>query len=422
MNPRNHADSFKNLKVAIVHYWFVRQRGGERVVEAIADLFPQAEIFAVVANPNAISTRLQTRGIHTSFLQKIPGSIRWHRYFVPLYPFVLEQFDFSDYDLVISSESGPAKGVITGTNTLHICYCHTPMRYLWDAYHAYRSSSGFGWLTKPFFSLAAHYLRLWDTASASRVDHFVANSETVAARIRKHYRRDATVIFPPVSTRKCKLGNSVGEHYLVVSYLADYKRVDLAIEACNRLKRKLRIIGEGEQLRHLRSIAGSTIEFLGAVSDDQVRQELSQCRALLFPGEEDFGIVPVEAMASGRPVIAFAKGGATETIVGASSRNSPECSTGIFFHQQTPEALIEAIRKFESVDKRFVPTFVRSHAEKFDLERFNFEFGSYIDARLTEFRDSHALNLSQRQSAQGSNYSTFPPRPELDAQEVSASK
>jgi glycosyltransferase involved in cell wall biosynthesis len=375
----------RTLRVAIVHYWFVRRRGGERVVETIASLFPGADLYFVVADPGQFPDSLRNRTIRTSFVQNLPGSLRWHRHFIPLYPLALEQFDFSGYDLVFSSESGPAKGIVTGARTCHICYCHSPMRYLWDYYHRYRNSSGFGRITRLIFSAAAHYLRVWDLASASRVDYFVANSETTAARIRKHYRRVAEVIFPPVDAHRTQVPVEARDHYLVVSHLADYKRVDLAIEACLALGRRLRIVGDGEQYHRLKRLARGNVEFLGSLPDDEVRMEYGSCRALLFPGEEDFGMVPVEAMAAGRPVIAFGRGGATESVIGMGHGCPPEHSTGLFFGEQTVASLEDAIQRFEAVEQRFRPEFIRRHAERFGAAQFGERLLAFAAAAFAEF-------------------------------------
>jgi glycosyltransferase involved in cell wall biosynthesis len=377
------------MRVAIVHYWLVNRRGGERVVEALCELFPQADLFALVADRKTLSSELQKHRLTTSFLQKLPGSRKWHRHMLPLYPLAVEQLDLRGYDLVISSESGPAKGVLTGPETCHICYCHTPMRYLWNMYHEYLSGSGLGSLGKLAFGLTAHYLRLWDQASAARVDHFVANSHTVAARIRKYYRRDAEVIYPPVDVIGGQAAGHTESYYLVVGQLANYKRIDLAIAACNNLARELRVVGVGEEYQRLRRIAGGTVRFLGTISDEEVRKQYAQCRALLFPGEEDFGIVPVEAQASGRPVIALGKGGAMETVVGmdGDEPTRPEQSTGVFFEEPTASALVEAIRKFEAVEHRFSPCFIRDHAEQFDKQHFLNKMGTFVAEKIEEYRE-----------------------------------
>jgi glycosyltransferase involved in cell wall biosynthesis len=376
-----------------VHYWFVSRRGGERVVEAFCELFPQADLFALVADRKTLSPELQKHKLTTSFLQKLPGGRRWHRHMLPVYPLAVEQFDLRGYDLVISSESGPAKGVLTGPETCHICYCHTPMRYIWNFYQEYKNRSGLGPVGKLVFGLTAHYARLWDQASAARVDYFAANSYHVAARIRKYYRREADVIYPPVDVSGAQLSGNIEDYYLVVGQLVNYKRLDLAIEACNKLGRALRIVGVGEECQRLRLIAGRKVSFLGALSDEEVREQYARCRALLFPGEEDFGIVPVEAQASGRPVIAFGKGGARETVIGVYEDGLavPERSTGVFFGEQRVDSLVEAILRFEAVEHHFSPSFIRAHAEQFDKKHFLRKMGSFVAEKLEDYRESCPL-------------------------------
>jgi glycosyltransferase involved in cell wall biosynthesis len=382
--------SLQRARIAIVHYWFVSRRGGERVVEVMADMFPNADLFSLIVDPQACPPSLRSRSIQTSFLQRIPGSARWHRHLLPLYPLALEQFELDNYDLVLSSESGPAKGVITGSRTCHVCYCHSPMRYLWDFYHRYKNGESFRAWSRPVFTLATHYLRMWDAASAARVDHFIANSRNVAARIRKHYRRESTVIYPPVDFHSGYLTNRIADYYLVVSQLVDYKRVDLAIAACNRLRRPLHVVGEGEQYARLRKMAGPTITFCGPLSSEDLHEQYAHCRALLFPGEEDFGIVPVEALSFGRPVIAFGRGGVTESVKGfyADSPQPAETSSGVFFHDQTPESLMEAIRTFEVVEGGFSPFYIRQLAERFDQSHFRASFEQFLSESLQEFQNT----------------------------------
>jgi len=387
--PAHRNFSLSSARIALVHYWFVNRRGGERVVEAMAEMLPQADLYSLVVNPEALPAPLQNRSITTSFLQHVPGSRRWHRHLLPLYPLALELFDLSKYDLVISSESGPAKGVLTSSRTCHVCYCHSPMRYLWDFYHQYKRGNSFGALSRPFFTLAAHYLRMWDSATAARVDHFVANSRNVAARVRKHYRREAAVIYPPVNVAAGYLADRIEDYYLVVGQLVDYKRADLAIAACNQLGRPLRIVGDGEQYPRLRKLAGGTISFLGPLSDADLREQYAHCRALLFPGEEDFGIVPVEALSFGRPVIAFGRGGVTETVNGAFPWIAVQkrIHTGIFFREQNITSLVQAIRTFEASEDEFSPLFIRSQAEPFDAPHFKGRFGEYLSEKLSEFQN-----------------------------------
>lgn len=378
-------------KVAIVHYWFLGHGGGERVVEVLAEMFPYADLYCLVADPATMTRRLREHRLTTSFLQHIPGYRRWYRHLLVLHPLALEQLDLSGYDLILSSESGPAKGVISHADTCHICYCHSPMRYLWDLYPGYQQS--LRGLVKASFSLTAHYLRLWDLASAGRVDYFVANSQNVARRIRKHYRRDAHIVYPPVNVSQGAISDRIDDYYLVVSRLIDYKRVDLAIVACNQLKRPLRIIGDGDQYKRMRALAGPTIEFQGRPSDEAVRENYAHCRALLFTGEEDFGMVPVEAQSFGRPVIAYARGGALETVIGA-RREGPggaTGATGVFFQDQTPESLSDAILHFETIEAEFSPEFIRSSVQRFDVPRFKLEMYDFINECLNKH---HASNFS----------------------------
>jgi glycosyltransferase involved in cell wall biosynthesis len=374
-------------RVAIVHYWFVNHRGGERVVEAMASMFPRADLFSLVVDPNAVPDSLRGRSIKTSFLQKLPGGHRWHRRLLPFYPLALEQFDLSGYDLVLSSESGPAKGVLTSASTCHVCYCHSPMRYLWDFYHRYKN--GVELWSRPFFTIAAHYLRMWDAASADRVDYFAANSQNVASRIRKHYRRESTVIYPPVNVHAGYLAKKIDDFYLVVGQLVDYKRVDLAIAACNRLGRRLHVVGEGEQYARLRKLAGPSIHFCGPLSDKDLHEQYAHCRALLFPGEEDFGIVPVEALSFGRPVVAYERGGARETVKGfhAGSKNIPENCTGMFFPEPSVDSISEAIHAFEEVEGRFCPSFIKEHANRFAPEHFQRRLALFLSQKWEEFHN-----------------------------------
>src|SRR5664280_1051088 len=284
-------------RVAIVHYWLVTMRGGERVVEALAELYPEADIFTHVCDPSALSESLRQHRFETTFIQRLPGARRFYRNYLPLMPLALEQLDLRQYDLVISSESGPAKGVLTLPKTLHLCYCHTPMRYLWDMYHEYRGRAGF--IQSIMMPPLCHYLRQWDYASAARVDGFVANSRNVAARIQKTYRREATVIHPPVDVERFRHDRPREEFYLTVSQLVSYKRVDLVVDALPKLNLPLIVIGEGPELPVLRRRAAKNIRFLGRQSDAAVADHLERCKAFVFAANEDFGIVPVEAQAAG---------------------------------------------------------------------------------------------------------------------------
>jgi glycosyltransferase involved in cell wall biosynthesis len=372
------------LRVAIVHYWFTAYGGGERVVESLSEIFPQADIFALVADRKAMPETLRQHSVADSFLSRIPGAKRLYRHLLPLYPIALEQFDLSAYDLVISSESGPAKGVITSPQTCHICYCHSPMRYIWDLYHEARKSMNP--VTRAIFSAAAHYMRLWDFSTAARVDYFVANSRYIAARIRKCYRRESAVIYPPANWATGYISQKVDDYYLAVGRLVPYKCIDLAIEACNRLQRHLRIVGTGPEYKRLKRMAGPTVEFLGRLDEQLLHETYANCRALLFPGEEDFGIVPVEAQSHGRPVIAFGRGGVLETVTGgfADDCEDGKC-TGVFFQQSSPESLCAAIRQFEQVEVGFRPEFIRASVERFSQERFKTEFAAFTVEKMEQF-------------------------------------
>jgi glycosyltransferase involved in cell wall biosynthesis len=373
------------LRVAINHYWFNGYGGGERVIEALAEIFPQAHFFSLLAGEVHRLPAVHGR-LTTSFVNRIPGATRWHRHFLPLYPFALEQFDFSDFDLVISSESGPAKGIITPPQTCHICYCHSPMRYIWDMYHQSRASMNP--VTRAIFSASAHYMRLWDLSTAARVDYFVANSRFIAARIRKCYRRESTVIHPPANVSAGYIASRIDDYYLVVSRFVPYKRVDLAIQACNRLRRRLRIVGDGPQYKLLRKMAGPTVEFLGRLDETALHEVYARCRALLFPGEEDFGLVPVEAQSHGRPVIAYGRGGVLETVTSNLSGvcEAENCS-GVFFNTQTVESLCEGIERFERSESRFRPQFIRKSVERFGLERFKAEIATFVLDKMEHFEE-----------------------------------
>lgn len=386
------------LRVALVHYWLIAHRGGERVLEALGEIFPQADIFTLVYEPGRTSPLIRKHRIQTSFIQKLPFARSHHRAFLPLYPMALESLDLRGYDLVISSESGPAKGVITDPETCHICYCHTPMRYLWNFYHEYREGAGpLTRLAMPFF---AHYLRQWDFASAARVDYFVANSRNTARRIRKFFGRESEVIYPPVDLERYQpdaaaargparsATNQMDSYYLAVSEMVPYKRIDLAVAAFNRLDRRLIVVGDGPELRRCRRLAGPKVEFRGRMEDEGLARLYAGCRALVFPAEEDFGITPLEAQASGRPVIAYGKGGALETVIGYHGGEGPDPGqcTGLFFAPQTADALVDAVRRFEAVEDRFDPASLRRHAETFSAPRFREEMAAFVAEKLAEFR------------------------------------
>jgi glycosyltransferase involved in cell wall biosynthesis len=367
------------MKVAIIHYWLVGMRGGEKVVEALLDLYPQADIYTHVFCKQDVTEKIAKRVIGTTFIQKLPKSLKFYQTYLPLMPYALEQLDLSQYDLIISSESGPAKGVITTPDAIHICYCHSPMRYVWDLYHEYKKDAGN--LKRILIAFFMHHIRLWDLASSYRVDYFIANSTYVNSRIKKFYRRKSQVIFPPVETSLYSISKrQVGDFYLIVAQLVGYKNTRLAIEAFNENSKKLIIIGTGPEYVSLNKIAKKNIVFLGNQSFESIKTHFSICKALIFPGLEDFGMVPVEAMASGRPVIAFAKGGALDTIV--------EGKTGVFFNEPTVSSLNNAIMKFENCINEFVPSKIREHALKFDTSVFKKQFLDFVELKIDESKSN----------------------------------
>jgi glycosyltransferase involved in cell wall biosynthesis len=363
------------MKVAIIHYWLVSWRGGEQALQALCELFPQADVYTHVLDPGILSPTLQRQHIHTTFINRLPAARRFYKHYLPLMPLALEQLDLQAYDLVISIESGPAKGVIVRPDALHICYCLTPMRYLWDKYPEYLANAGR--LTRWLMPWPLHRLRQWDRLAADRVDHFIAISRFVARRIEKYYRRSAEVIYPPVATERWQLDVPPAREpfYLVAGQLVAYKRVELAIEACNRLQRRLIIIGEGEQQHQLQRLAGPTVTLLGRQPDAVLRDHYARCRALLFPGVEDFGLVPVEAMAAGAPVIALRAGGALETVV--------EGQTGWFFDQPSDAALADAMVAFE---QHAAPdaTVLRQHAAQFATDQFKQRMAAAVQRYLEQ--------------------------------------
>jgi glycosyltransferase involved in cell wall biosynthesis len=362
------------MKVAIIHYWLVGMRGGEKVLEALCEMYPQADIFTHVYVPEMISDNIRRHNIITSFINSLPRAKKMYKAYLPLMPLALEQLDLRGYDLIISSESGPAKGVIPPAEALHVCYCHTPMRYIWNMYHDYRKSAGL--MTRFIMPPLSHYLRMWDVTSAARVDSFVANSATVARRIRRYYGADSAIIHPPVDTNAFSIVDSseAGDFYLMAGELVSYKRPDLAVHAFNAMKLKLVVIGSGEMLSEVRRLAGPTVTVLGSQPFNVLKQHYARCRALIFPGEEDFGMVPVEAMASGRPVIAFGRGGATETVENGVS--------GVFFTEQTVEAISSAVRRLEACEIN--PQKIAAHAEQFGKDQFLQKMRTHIDGLLAE--------------------------------------
>lgn len=357
------------MKVAITTDWLNSFGGAERVLVELHGMFPEAPIYTSVYDPSGLPDFMQGWDVRPSFLQRVPFARRRHQWFLPLMPLAFEQFDLREYDLVLTTNSACAKGVITRPDAVNLCYCHTPSRYLWDLYHEYTRDHRGRALIAPL----AHWLRLWDRLAADRVDHFIANSNEVAARISKHYRRGAEVVYPPVDVERfTPNGKHPEDFYLAVSRLVPYKRIDLAIEACNRLGRRLLVVGDGPERRRLEALAGPTIEFLGKRADEDLADLYARCRALIFPGHEDFGIVPVEVQAAGRPVVAYGRGGAAETVV--------DGVTGVLFERQSFAEVSRALERLDRIAP--VAEACRRNAMRFDAAVFRRHFALAVDAAL----------------------------------------
>jgi len=361
------------VRVALVHDYLNQYGGAERVLEALHELYPDAPVYTSLYDPDAMPDHFRTWDIRTSFLQRMPLVRRFHRAFLLLYPPAFESFDLRYYDVVISNSSSWAKSVITPPETLHICYCLTPMRWAWN-YRDYLVRENLGRPIRRLLPVAIHYLRMWDAVTSSRVDRYIGISRAVVGRIAKHYGREADLIPPPVDTCSIPMGNGQDDNYLVVSRLIPYKKIDLAVAACSQLGLPLTVIGDGRDRARLEGLAGPTVRFVGRVSDADVHAALSGCRAFLFPGEEDFGIAPVEAMAAGRPVVAYAGGGALDTVV--------DGITGRLFAPQTEDALVDRLRTFDPQD--FDPQTIRDHALRFDTRAFQEAIGAYVERAWDE--------------------------------------
>lgn len=345
------------------------------------ELFPDADLYTLVYLPDRVSSIVRSMSVHTSWLNHLPGVEGYYRYILPLFPTAIEGFALGDYDLILSSSHCVAKGV-SSEGALHVSYVHSPMRYVWDQHDAYFCADA-SWIPRVGMGLCRRYLQQWDVRSSGRVNFFIANSNNVAIKIRKLYGREAAVIYPPVDIERFELHDHQDLYYLIVSALVPYKKIDLAIDAFNRLKLPIKIAGEGPLRKKLEKMAQPNIEFLGWVSDQALATLYASCQALIFPGEEDFGIVPVEAQLSGRPVIAYGKGGALETVVPLDVTGSTP-PTGIFFTEQTAEHLIAAVHLFQENQHKFEPAVIRQHACRFSRDRFKAEISDYITARLRE--------------------------------------
>ncbi|EMR02982.1 glycosyltransferase family 4 protein [Cesiribacter andamanensis] len=372
---------FQNTKAALVHDWLITEGGAEKCVQSFLNVNPNFDLFSLIDFfPEEYRQRmLQGKVATTSFIQKLPTAQANHRKFLPLFPLAVEQFDLSQYDLILSSSTSVSKGVLTHSNQLHICYCHSPMRYAWDLYYQYLQEANLtrgvkGWIAKYIL----HRMRTWDVISSNRVDHFIANSQYIAKRIKKVYKREATVIYPPVDVESFSLVEEKEDFYLTASRMVPYKKIDLIVEAFSQLPdKRLIVIGDGPDMGKIRKKATKNIELLGYQPFPVLKEYMQRARAFVFAAEEDFGIIPVEAQACGTPVIAYGKGGSLETVLAS--------ETGTFFYQQTAAAIVAAVHDFERKQVSFDPLKIRKHAEKFSSQRFESEIKQYVEEKLGDF-------------------------------------
>ena len=351
------------MKVAIVHDLLIKLGGAERVVKALAEIFPKAPIYTLLYDEKAVGAVFPKDKVRTSFLQKYPSFLRKrNRFLVHKMPRAIEELNFEDFDLVISSNTAFAHGIVTNLNTRHLCYCHSPMRYAWDWSNEYRTENNLKGFKALLYAPLIKYLRQWDRTAADRPDAYISNSANVQRRLKKYYQTDSQIIYPPVDTARFRAKETNENYFLIVSTLTPYKKIDLAIQLFNKIGRRLVIIGDGPQRKYLENIAGDNIEFLGFKDDATVKEYMENCRALIFPGEEDFGITPVEAMACGKPVLAFGKGGCTESVVSG--------KTGEFFFESNVEAMEDGLARLIYNEKFYKPHTIRTHALNFSRDIF----------------------------------------------------
>lgn len=373
------------MRIAVVHEWFISNSGSEKVAHEVLELFPTADVFTLIDYlPKEDRGSLAGKIVKTSFIQNLPFSSTKYRHYLPLMPLAIEQLDVSGYDLIISSSHAVAKGILTGPDQLHICYCHTPVRYAWDLQHQYLHEAG---LTSGFKSWLVrwvlHRLRLWDTRTANGVDHFLANSNFIHRRINKAYRRDSTVLYPPVDIDSFSMCSAKEDFYLAASRMAPYKKMPMIVEAFSKMPgRRLVVIGDGPELSKCRALAAPNVEILGYQPDAVLRDHMQRAKGFVFAAEEDFGIAPLEAQACGTPVIAFGKGGALETVRGQNAAHP----TGLFFKEQTVDALCNAVESFEALAPGVITAEAcRENAERFSSERFRKEFSAFVASKWHAF-------------------------------------
>ncbi len=360
------------MKIALIHDHLAQDGGAEKVLKVLSDMFPEAPIYTLLYEEKQVSKYFKGREIKTSIIQKLPGGVKHYQWYMPFMPMAVEFFDLKDFDIVMSDASAFAKGVITSPDTLHICYCHTPTRYLWDYTHRYINELSYNKYFKKIISLVLNKIRIWDYVAAQRVDTYIANSKTVQKRIKKYYRRDSEVIYPPVELGKFSIAENLEDYFLIGGRLAPYKRVDIVVEAFRDMPgKRLKVFGSGVDLSRLKEIAGESknIEFLGRVSEEEKAKLYQKCQAFLNPQEEDFGITIVEAMASGRPVLAYNRGGATETVI--------ENKTGLFFNNQSVEEIKKTVELFNN--EKFDPQEIKQHAREFSEEVFRNKIKNFIE-------------------------------------------
>lgn len=351
------------MKVAIVHDFLLKLGGAERVVKVLADMFPKAPIYTLLYDEKVVGSMFPKERVKTSFLQNYPKFIRdRYRFLIHKMPRAIEELDLNEYDLVISSNTAFAHGLITNVKTRHLCYCHSPMRYAWDWTNEYRKENNLGGIKALLYAPLLKYLREWDRVAADRPDMYLANSANVQKRLKKYYQAESEIIYPPVDVSRFRAKETSENYFLIVSTLTPYKRIDLAVQLFNKIGRKLIIIGEGSQKKYLQNLAGENIDFLGFKDDKVVKEYMENCRALIFPGEEDFGITPVEAMACGKPVLAYGKGGVTESVISG--------KTGEFFFEENVEAMEDGLARLMYNEKFYKPRVIRSQSFNFSREVF----------------------------------------------------
>jgi glycosyltransferase involved in cell wall biosynthesis len=375
------------LRVALVHDWLTGMRGGEKCLEVFCEIFPQADLYTLLHLPGSVSPTIEGLRIRTTWAQHLPAVAERYRYYLPLFPFAVRSIRLKDYDLVLSSSHCVAKGVKVPPSAVHVSYVFTPIRYVWDMYEVYfGKGSSAPWAVRMAMPPIAAWLRRWDVKTSRGVDYFLADSENVRQRILKYYRREAEVVPVPVDTKQFELSFHSRDFYLVVSALAPYKRIDLAVRAFNRMKKKLLVVGTGPQMAALRKEAGETVTFLGWQSAENLKRLYGECRALIFPGEEDAGITPLEAQASGKAVVAYGRGGVLETVIPLDDYQAGKSPffSGVFFNEQTEEALIEAVERLERHAHLLDPVKMREHACRFDREVFKERMMRTISEKLVK--------------------------------------